>query len=206
MLRAFEVLFIITAVALFLSLLMNAKQFFARFELTNTLEECRSRLVGPGGHLVEMLENEIRGFDSALLSYQGSLGNRDALDKMALQCLIEDLRLLSSIDGYGERVGWAHAFSVFANIRTRLIVGRFVLTQSSRVSEKVLAQMDHLLKTLRGFAALGGLYYDFRRADLPGIGPADEAPTWPDLSLAQLEAKNMQDQAKQLWEMVGSGG
>ena len=190
--------------ALLASLFTNARQFFDRQAQNDDIKVLQERLIGPGGHLTDAVENSIRTFDSVLEGYRRAFGNQEALDKIVLRNLGEDLPVLSRIDGYARSAGWPRAFAVLAGIRVRMIIAKFVLTNSSAVSEEVRDRIGGLLQTFQGFSALAGLYYDFSNTHLLAIKPLVESQNaWPEVSAAEIEAASTETQAKELMKLLG---
>lgn len=196
-------LFALVALALIVSLVINARQFFQLKDLEGVIQELQSRLVGPGGKIGDAVEGCIRNFTSELDYYRGGLGDQRALDAIALRNLGEDLPVLLKIGGYAESAGWPHAMVVLAGIRLRMIIGKLVLAQSPDVPPAVVAGMEQLLGRLRSFSGLQGMYYDFYQGHLMAVKPPrEEERKWPDEQLAEMTAADTESEAKQVLALM----
>ena len=201
----FDALFAIAVLGLIFSLVKNVRQFLILRDLEEDIQQLQTRLVGQGGKLNEAVESCIRTFTSELESYRGALGDQAAMDAVALRNLGQDLPVLSKIVGYAEASGWPQALYVLAGIRPRLILGQFVLSRSTAVPPEVETGIEPLLRRMRSFSGLQGMYYDFYQGHIMAVKPSREQERqWPDRQLAELTAADMEEEAKQLMAVLGN--
>ena len=201
----FDALFAIAVLGLIFSLVKNVRQFLTLRDLEEDIQQLQTRLVGQGGKLNEAVESCIRTFTSELESYRGALGDQAAMDAVALRNLGQDLPVLSKIVGYAVASGWPQALYVLAGIRPRLILGQFVLSRSTAVPPEVEAGIEPLLRRMRSFSGLQGMYYDFYQGHIMAVKPSREQERqWPDRQLAELTAADTEEEAKQLMAVLGN--
>jgi hypothetical protein len=165
--------------------------------LSQELTIVRRRLAEEGFVLQNTINTIIQDFDGTLYYYRPVIYDRAAMEALALHNLAEDLRIMSKFVGYGEAVGWGHAFDVLAHYRVRLIVGRVALSASA--SDEFKEGMDKLADDLKVFAMLRG----FRRSIIREHALSELSDQrWPDLQVAQLQVAGTQEQARNLMELL----
>jgi len=184
-------------VLLFITFLAFCWRTYQLRKLSTEFDIVRRKLIEEGGELQDTINFVIHHFDGTLYYYRDVIYDRPAMEALALDNLAEDLRVMSKFVGFGESVGWGHAFNILANYRVRLIVGRVALSVSA--SEEFKERVDKLVDNLKVFEMLRG----FRRTNTAEHAPYELAnKQWPDLQVAQSLVVDTQEQARNLMKFL----
>jgi hypothetical protein len=188
---------------LLVSLATNAKQFFAKLDLSKQHDDLLMRLkCGRSGRIQEVTEMQLRDFHSTLQAYNVARPNAQDIEAVALREMVQDLRVLATITNYAQEGAWGHAFAVVIGIRVRLVVSQFVFEHVPSGSEPVRRGIEHLLVLLRAWAALAAFYDDFTQPRAFKAPGELAVKNWPDLPAAEAVARETRDAARALLALV----
>ena len=191
------VLLFIALVLLFIALLALFRKTIRVWRLSAELKSMRDEVGNEGSELQDTINHTIEQFDGTLYFYRPVIHDRAAMEALALQNMVQDLRIMSQLVGYGESVGWGRAFALLRHYRVRLIVGRVALSASA--SDKFIEGMDKLDANLKVFEMLNGFRHNNLRKHAP-YELSDER--FPELQATQSQVVSMQQNARDLMEML----